>query len=239
MRRDLQCGNHYCDYGRMEFLPMRSVPSRLLLSLRCPAHVPSWFPAEYGGREWGYIMLCGACPAGQYTDASIVFFCTACSAGGYCLGGAPRQLCPANTFNPSVGRSSECTICSTGYFSATGAVSCASSTFSPNGILTDTSLFCNASVSLSTSVSLDRVITFVNNTVGDSPPLLFLPASSFYNPLPKDIVVASTSACSSFITTPGATKCIASSNYILPTGNFSFLGEAASLGMTAAPYCGS
>jgi hypothetical protein len=184
---------------------------------------------------------CSACPAGQYTDAaSIVFFCTACSAGGYCLGGAPRQLCPANTFNPSVGRSSECTVCSTGYFSAKGSVACASSTFSPNGILTDTSLFCNASVSLSTSVSLDRVITFVNNTVGgDAPPLLFLPASSFYNPLPKDIIVASSSACASFITTPGATKCIATSNYILPTGNFSFLGEAASLGMTAAPYCGS
>jgi hypothetical protein len=147
--------------------------------------------------------------------------------------------CPANTFNPATGVSAGCAPCAAGSFSAAGAVGCTvPTTFAPTGILANTSLFCNASVALSTSVSLDRVITFPNGTTGAAP-LLYLPASTLYNALPFDIIVASASACASFAATPAATQCDGARAYSLPSGAFSFLGAAAGLGMTAAPNCGS
>ena len=39
--------------------------------------------------------------------------------------------------------------------------------------------------------------------------------------------------------TPGAAQCDAGNTYALPSGTFVYLGQAASLGMTAAPNCGS
>ena len=116
---------------------------------------------------------------------------------------------------------------------------CAAPTaFSPSGLVTNTSLFCNASVALSTTVSMDRVITFPNGTTGTAP-LLYLPAASLYNALGDDIIVASPPACASFAATPAATQCDAGRFYVLPSGNYSYLGKAATLGMTAAPNCGS
>jgi hypothetical protein len=93
-------------------------------------------------------------------------------------------------------------------------------------------------VALSTSVSHDRVITFPNDNIGPTP-LLYLPAASLYNSLNEDIIVASAAACQSFAETPAATQCDASHKYTLPSGNFTYLGKAATLGMTAAPNCGN
>lgn len=230
-----------CPAGSMTAAPGALACTTCPVGSYCPSGLPLACPPGFQpntGVAAG-ALSCAACAAGSYTDGSAVLFCTPCPAGSYCPGAAALQRCPANTYNPAVGSSTACLVCGSGLISAAGAVACAAPTaFSPSGVATNTSLYCNASVALSTSVSLDRVITFPNGTTG-IPPLLYLPSASLYNALADDIIVASPSACASFAITPGASQCDAGNTYALPSGTFFYLGKAASLGMTAAPNCGS
>ena len=122
---------------------------------------------------------------------------------------------------------------------------CSPLVYNPSGVpLANSSLYCNASVALSSSVSQSRVITFpsgsgVGEEGGGTPPLVYLPASSPLNTFDQDVIVASPSACAAFAGIAGSQTCNTTRAFSLPSGVFYYLGAASALGMTGTPNCGA
>jgi hypothetical protein len=103
---------------------------------------------------------------------------------------------------------------------------------------TSTSLQCNASVSVNSTVALSSIITFPPTfNVTDATPLVFLPATSPINTQGVDIILASPSACYAFSQIPGSATCHTGRVFSLPQGAYYYLGTAVELSMTAAPAC--
>ncbi len=149
--------------------------------------------------------------------------------------------CPANTFNPTLGSFSACTPCPPGFGSGVGAAVCSPLVYNPSGVpLANSSLYCNASVALSSNVSQSRVIAFPSGSgVAEATPLVYLPASSPLNTFDQDVIVASPSACTAFSSIEGSHTCNTTRAFSLPSGVYYYLGAASALGMTGTPNCGA
>ena len=146
-----------------------------------------------------------------------------------CLGGC----CCANSAVQTLG----CTACTCWANASTSAATAGSCGSSSLAATTNTTLQCNASVSLPAAVPLSRVIAFPSSAnVSDASPLMLLPATSPLNTYGEDIIVATASACAAFTSNGAATQC-ASFSYALSSGTYYYLGSAASLGMTSTPSC--
>ena len=208
----------------------------------CPGvSAPLPCPAGYASPAAGNTTACARCAPGTYSLSPGALACTTCPQGAYCTGGSAIEQCPANTFSAALGSGAPCAACPVGTVSGAGAAACIPAVYDPLAQLANTTLVCNASVALSTLVPLARVVAFpASANVSDAAPLVYLPASSPLNGLGVDVIVASASACAAFAATPGAAaQCSPALPFALPGGAYTYLGTAASLGMTAAPSCGS
>jgi hypothetical protein len=192
-----------------------------------------------------------ACRGGYCCSATAkTLGCAVCTPPfGACLLNSPGEACATNAdcgtnlcaggccCSSSAVQAVGCASCRCLAWPSTTAANAGSCNVTATTTLSNATLPCNASTSLTASVALSRVISFpaAANVTGAAP-LVFLPAASPLNAIGVDIVVASPAACAAFAAAFSASQCSALT-YALSTGTYYYLGTAAALGMTATPSC--